>query len=93
MEKVIEKAPRIIPKRAPQTVSTTGSRTTTRPDCPGVEFDANGKPVGYYTPVEVLDELDRKFVELYGEEGRRMVNAHREEWNRTGPWHFEMLYM
>ena len=57
----------------------------------GIEFDENGDPIGCYTPVEVLDRLDRKFVETFGEEGRRMVNAHREEWNRTGPWHFEMF--
>ena len=57
----------------------------------GIEFDENGDPIGYYTPVEILDELDRKFVETFGEEGRQMVNAHREEWNKRGTWHFEMF--
>lgn len=57
---------------------------------PGVEYDENGRPVGK-TVVEILDKLDRKFIDFYGEEGRRMVNAHREEWNRTGPWHFDLL--
>ena len=87
MENVLDKTS----KKTSKTNITTEKKTTTRPDHPGVEFDENGEPVGYYTPVEVLDELDRKFVELFGEEGRQMVNAHREEWNRTGPWHFELF--
>ena len=41
---------------------------------PGVEYDENGKPVGK-TIVEVMDKLDRKFVDFYGEYGRRMVNT------------------
>ena len=79
MEDVLEK---VSPKRA---------KTTTHPDYPGVEFDENGEPIGYCTPVELFDKLDRKLVEFYGEYGRRMVNEEREEWNRTGPWHFEMF--
>ena len=57
----------------------------------GIELDENGDPVDCCTPVELFDRLDRKLVDLYGEEGRRMVNEDREEWNRTGPWHFEMF--
>ena len=57
---------------------------------PGVTFDENGEPVGK-TIVEILDELDREFVAFYGEYGRKLVNTHREEWNRTGPWHFDLL--
>jgi hypothetical protein len=56
-----------------------------------LEFDENGEPIGYYTPEEVLNNLDRQFVATFGEEGRRMANARRERWNRTGPWHFEMF--
>ena len=70
---------------------TASENSLERNSIPGVEFDENGKPVGCYTVVEVFDDLDGKFVELFGEEGRRMVNEDREEWNRTGPWHFEML--
>ncbi|MDR2466548.1 MAG: hypothetical protein LBD35_04065 [Prevotellaceae bacterium] len=66
------------------------SKTTSHPDYPGVEFDENGCPIGC-TVVELFDELDRKFVNFYGEEGRRIVNARREEWNRDGLWHFEMF--
>ena len=58
---------------------------------PGVQFDENGEPVGYYTPVGLFDMLDCKFVEFYGEDGRRMVNARREEWNLQGPWHFDLF--
>ena len=57
---------------------------------PGVQFDENGEPVGK-TIVEILDVLDREFVEFYGEDGIRMVNARREEWNRRGPWHFDLF--
>ena len=57
----------------------------------GIEFDENGDPVGCYTPVEVLDRLDRKLVDTFGEEARLRVNARREEWNRRGTWHFEMF--
>jgi hypothetical protein len=56
-----------------------------------LEFDENGRPVGGCTVVELFDELDQKFVDFYGEEGRRMVNARREEWNQDGLWHFEMF--
>ena len=57
---------------------------------PGVQFDENGRPVGK-SIVEILDVLDREFVEFYGEDGRRMVNVRREEWNRRGPWHFDLF--
>ena len=67
------------------------SKTTTHPNHPGVEFDEHGEPIGAYTVVELFDKIDRKFVALYGEEGRRLVNIRREEWNRDGIWHFEMF--
>jgi hypothetical protein len=57
---------------------------------PGIQFDENGRPVGK-SIVEILDVLDREFVEFYGEEGRRMINTRREEWNIRGPWHFDLL--
>jgi hypothetical protein len=57
---------------------------------PGVTFDGNGEPVGD-SIVDIFDELDREFVEFYGEYGRRMVNTRREAWNRQGPWRFELF--
>ena len=95
MEKLIEKT-RISSHRTPQAVSMTTpekvSKTTTHPNHPGVEFDENGEPIGACTVVELFDELDRKFVDFYGEEGRRRVNARREKWNKKyPPWHFEMF--
>ena len=78
MEDVLEK---VSPKRA---------KTTTHPDYPGVEFDENGEPIGK-TIVEIMDKLDRKCIDFYGEYGRRIVNARREEWNRDGMWHFELF--
>ena len=79
MEKVIEKVSR---KRS--------AKVFHDPDYPAITFDENGKPVGK-TVVEIMDKLDRKFVNFYGEEGRRIVNARREEWNKDGIWHFEMF--
>ena len=67
------------------------SKTTTHPDYPGIEFDEQGEPIGAYTVVEFFDELDRQFVEFFGEEGRRMANARRKRWNKKGTWHFEMF--
>ena len=67
------------------------SMTMTRPDYPGVEFDENGRPIGC-TVFELMDELDGKFVDFYGEYGRRMVNEDRERWNRKYPhWHFDLF--
>ena len=94
MEKVIE-VTRTISQRTPQTASIKTpekvSKTTTHPAHPGVEFDENGEPIGACTVVELFDELDRKFVDFYGEEGRQMVNARRKEWNQKGTWHFDLF--
>ena len=90
MEDVLEK----VAKRSLTTVAkttTTSPKTTTHPNHPGVEFDENGEPIGACTVVELFDKLDRKFVEFYGEYGRRIVNARREEWNRDGLWHFDLF--
>ena len=53
--------------------------------------DKDDRPAGYYSIVEILDELDREFVDFYGEYGRKLVNEDREEWNRQGPWHFDLF--
>ena len=67
------------------------SKIITDPNYPGIEFDENGEPIGAWTVVELFDHLDRKFVDFYGEYGRRMVNARREKWNRDGMWHFDLF--
>ena len=94
MEKVIEKTRKISPRiPTPVSIKTPEkvSKTTTHPDCPGIEFDENGDPVGCYTVVEIFDELDRQFVEFFGEEGRRMANVRRKRWNKKGTWHFDLF--
>jgi hypothetical protein len=48
------------------------------PLLPGVEYDANGKPVGS-TLEEWIDKLDRKLVAHYGEDFRIMLNESRIE--------------
>ena len=74
-----------------KTAKKTSAKVFHDPDYPGITFDENGKPVGK-TVVEIMDKLDRKFVNFYGEEGRRIVNARRERWNQKyPPWHFDLF--
>ncbi|MDR1880658.1 MAG: hypothetical protein LBQ78_06960 [Tannerellaceae bacterium] len=47
-------------------------------------------PAGY-TVEEVFDKLDKKFVEFYGEYGRKLVNEKRTKWNKEGPWTFDLF--
>jgi hypothetical protein len=84
MEKVLEKTAR---KPSEKTLERMAEEAT----CIGIEFDENGEPIGCCTHEEVFDRLDQKFVDFYGEEGRRMVNARRERWNRKGPWHYKLF--
>ena len=37
-----------------------------------------------YSVEDVFNEIDNKFVNFYGEYGRKIVNSRREEWNREG---------
>jgi len=44
-----------------------------------------------YSVEEVFDRIDDKFVNFYGEYGRKIVNARRTEWNQDGMANFKML--
>ena len=44
-----------------------------------------------YSVNEVFDRIDNKFVDFYGEYGRRMVNSRRADWNEDGFMTFKML--
>ena len=44
-----------------------------------------------YSVEEVLDRIDNKFVDFYGEYGRKIVNDRRSEWNQDGIINLEML--
>jgi acetyl-CoA carboxylase carboxyltransferase component len=44
-----------------------------------------------YTVEEVFDRIDRKFIDFYGEYGRKIVNTRREEWNPDGVAEFKKL--
>ena len=37
-----------------------------------------------YSVEDAFDKIDKKFVNFYGEYGRKIVNARREEWNKEG---------
>jgi len=40
---------------------------------------------------EVLDRIDNKFIDFYGEYGRKIVNSRRSEWNQDGIVNLEIL--
>lgn len=40
---------------------------------------------------EVFDQIDNKFINFYGEYGRKIVNARRKEWNQDDAANFRML--
>jgi len=44
-----------------------------------------------YAVEEVFDRIDNKFIDFYGEYGRRIVNARREEWNQDGVVNLKIL--
>ena len=44
-----------------------------------------------YAVEEVFDRIDQKFIDFYGEYGRKIVNARREEWNQDDGVNFQML--
>ena len=35
-----------------------------------------------YSIEEVFDRIDNKFIDFYGEYGRKIVNTRRSEWNQ-----------
>jgi len=44
-----------------------------------------------YSVEEVFDRIDNKFIDFYGEYGRKIVNERREEWNKDEMVNFKML--
>jgi len=44
-----------------------------------------------YSVNEVFDRIDDKFIDFYGEYGRRMVNSRRADWNEDGFMNFEKV--
>jgi len=44
-----------------------------------------------YSVDEVFDRIDSKFVNFYGEYGRKIVNTRRKEWNQDGFGNFKLL--
>ncbi len=44
-----------------------------------------------YSVEEMFDKIDKKFINFYGEYGRKIVNARREEWNKEGFVNMQML--
>ncbi|MDR0864618.1 MAG: hypothetical protein LBO74_06765 [Candidatus Symbiothrix sp.] len=56
----------------------------------GVELDEKGYPVGI-TVEEWFDKLDRKLINHYGEEYRKLANTRRASWNKKSLGHFDFL--
>ena len=44
-----------------------------------------------YSVEEVFDRIDNKFINFYGEYGRKIVNNRRSEWNQDGMENFKIL--
>ena len=44
-----------------------------------------------YSVEEVFDRIDSKFINYYGEYGRKIVNTRRTEWNQDDMVNFKML--
>ena len=40
------------------------------------------KEKGLYSLEDVFDRIDKKFIDFYGEYGRKIVNTRRAEWNQ-----------
>jgi len=44
-----------------------------------------------YSLDEVFDRIDQKFIDFYGEYGRKIVNNRRLEWNQDDEVNFKMM--
>jgi len=44
-----------------------------------------------YSVEEMFDRIDNKFIDFYGEYGRKIVNARRSEWNQDNIINLKML--
>jgi len=44
-----------------------------------------------YSVEEIFDQIDNKFINFYGEYGRKIVNTRRKEWNQNDMENFKML--
>ncbi|MDR2207225.1 MAG: hypothetical protein LBE36_13835 [Flavobacteriaceae bacterium] len=44
-----------------------------------------------YSVEELFDRIDKKFIDFYGEYGRKIVNARRTKWNNEDAENFKML--
>jgi hypothetical protein len=56
----------------------------------GVTYDEKGLPVGYTTE-EVFDSLDKRLIDHFGEEYRKLANERRSQWNEKSSWNFKPL--
>ena len=44
-----------------------------------------------YSVEEVFDRIDNKFIDFYGEYGRKIVNIRRTEWNQDDVVNLKVL--
>jgi len=52
---------------------------------------SNTEEKQWYSVEEVFDHIDHKFIDFYGEYGRKIVNDRRSEWNKDGIVNLEIL--
>ena len=56
-----------------------------------LEMQHNTDKRQLYSVEETFERIDNKFINFYGEYGRKIVNTRRTEWNRDGIINFKML--
>ena len=49
-----------------------------------IEIQNHLKNKELYSLEEVFEHIDTKFIDFYGEYGRKIVNTRRNEWNQDG---------
>ena len=56
-----------------------------------VEIQDYNEDKRLYSVEDVFDRIDNKFINFYGEYGRKIVNVRRTEWNKDEVVNFKML--
>jgi hypothetical protein len=56
-----------------------------------IKTEDNADTKQIYSVEEIFDRIDTKFINFYGEYGRKIVNTRRAEWNHDGIANFKML--
>jgi hypothetical protein len=56
-----------------------------------VKTQLYNKEIRLYPVEAVFDRIDNKFIDFYGEYGRKIVNTRRAEWNKDEVVNLKMM--